>query len=57
VKDESMGMRTPNTAEQGDEYIHSLAESADPVTAVILLLLAPYELDQSMTVMTSNGIH
>jgi len=52
-----MGMRTPNTAEQGDEYIHSLAESADPVTAVILLLLAPYELDQSMTVMTSNGIH
>jgi hypothetical protein len=50
-------MRTPNIAQQGDEYTHSLTEFAAPTTAVRSLLLAPYELDLSMTVTTPEGIY
>jgi hypothetical protein len=52
-----MEKRTPNIAQQGDEYIQSLTGSAAPVTPVILVLLVPYELDCSMSVMIPDDIY
>jgi hypothetical protein len=57
LKDESKGMRKPNTVQQGDEYIRSLSGAAAPVTAIRLVLLVLYELDQNMTAMIPEGIH
>jgi ribonuclease HIII len=57
LKDESKGMRKPNTVQQGDEYIHSLSAAAAPIIAIRLVLLVLYELGQNMTVMIPEGIH